>query len=134
MRSKSKSKSNDDENVVRVVKQKRLNNLQIINALSIEKYNLYWVKMRGYTSWPAIVEEVFGNRFNIHFFGDYTKASVYRNSILHSFSDGFNIYKDANKVNMNLNKAVTEASLHFSRINNTKQKSCCICDFLINKI
>lgn len=69
-------------------KQKKVCNGQLVShsSLDIGRYELHWVKLRGFSMWPAIVEEVVGvNRFIVHFFGDYTRSTVFRSCILSIF-------------------------------------------------
>lgn len=84
--------------------------------------------------WPAIVEEVIGfNRFVVHFFGDYSKSTVYRSSLLHNFVDGFVVYNSNEKMSKNskLCKSVKEAAMHFKGLERSSPLlSCVICEFL----
>lgn len=120
--------------VLTKTEQKKGGQLVLFNALQIQQYNLYWVKLRGFPMWPAIVEEIIGNnRFCIHFFGDYTTSIVYRNSFLYNFVDGMVAFNGEKKLskNVKLCKSVKEASMHHIRFGTSKQqKSCSICDFL----
>lgn len=61
------------------------------NALmpTIHTNELVWAYIRGYPSWPGVVEEILENgRYKIHFFGDYTHATVTRRCIMNYF-EGF---------------------------------------------
>lgn len=99
----------------------------MVPFLAIEQYHIYWVKLRGYSSWPAIVEGQSGAQmFKVHFFGDYTTSVVTRSSFVSSFRDGFVEYEKSKNSNLKLAKAVKEASLVF--LSNERQTSCRICE------
>lgn len=80
------------------------------NALmpTIHTNELVWAYIRGYPSWPGVVEEILENgRYKIHFFGDYTRATVTRRCIMNYF-EGFQQFS-SNFGNIKLRKAVEEA-------------------------
>lgn len=135
IQSKDEKTNSRRENILK----KGNNNGELVsqNTLQIQQYNLYWVKLRGYCMWPAIVEGVTGaNRFVVHFFGDYTRSTVYRNSLLYNFADGFVMFNNEQNASKNLKlcKSVNEASMFYARFVQSQPKlSCCICDFLKNK-
>lgn len=99
----------------------------VVSFLAIEKYHIYWVKLRGFSSWPAIVEGQDGALlFKVHFFGDYTTSVVSRSSFISGFREGFVAYENSKNANPKLAKAVKEASLVF--LSNKFKSSCYICE------
>lgn len=123
-----KIKSKDEK---RSKKDGKTSQLVLQSTLEIRQFNLYWVKLRGFCMWPATVEEVIGsNRFIVHFFGDYTRSIVYRNSFLYKFNEGFVVFNGDQKMvkNVKLSKSVNEASMCYMRLVHSPPKSCCICD------
>lgn len=80
--------------------------------------------------WPAVVEKKIDiNRFIVHFFGDYSRASVHRNCFKYNFVNGFFVFNQMESKNLKLSKAVSEASmLHTQTLrSNYKRKNCAIC-------
>lgn len=108
--------------------------LELVECMTLEQYQLYWVKIKGFKVWPGVFESKNGtSQFNFHFFGDYSKCSkVNRSNILANFSDGFVKFEKIYKSDAKLTKAVKEASLFAIAQNKSRYalKSCCICDHL----
>lgn len=100
------------------------------NALmpSYHKYELVWGYVKGYPSWPAVIEDVLPNgKYRLHFFGDYTKFDMARKNLTHFF-EGFNLFS-CNFGNLKLRKAVEEAKI-FLLGGHNDMKDCFICSFL----
>lgn len=69
-----------------------------------------WAYVRGFAYWPGIIESVTTKgQYVIHFFGDYTRAEVGKNRVVHFF-EGFEQYSGHNG-NHKLEKAIKEASI-----------------------
>lgn len=110
-----------------------------LNALMapLKQYELVWAYIRGFPSWPAVIEKILPNgKFLVHFFGDYTRAEVARRNILNYF-EGFNQFS-CNFGNIKLQKAVEEAKfLLFERSYPTECFVCkvleCKRQFLLNR-
>lgn len=101
--------------------------------LDIKQFQLYWVKLRGFSEWPAVVESSNEKgEFTVHFFGDYTKSSKLNSSrFLYNFKDGIIAFNEKPNPNNKLVKAVKEALLSYEKIRNKKPPtSCCICNYL----
>lgn len=112
--------------------QKKKKNLTITPQIQIEQYKIYWVKIRGYCMWPSMVERQTDlNRYTVHFFGDYTRSTVNRNSFLYNFVDGFVLYETIKSNNVKLYKAVAETSMYYAQAvrSNCKIDSCAVCTF-----
>lgn len=87
-------------------KEEKKKKKALVPFLAIEQYNLYWVKLRGYPSWPAVVEGRDGSMgYNVHFFSDYTKAKVQRGAFVSGFKDGFIAFSKKPKQDPKLAKA-----------------------------
>lgn len=127
------SKKNNKRKPKKAKKEKQ----QLMPYLAIQQHQIFWVKLRGFRLWAAVIEGANGtNRFSVHFFGDYTTSVVFRSSIVHNFNDGFLIYEnDSKSKNVGLNKAVKEASMMQISQKMTHQlpSSCCICNYLNKK-
>lgn len=99
---------------------------QIIRHFVINRYELYWVKLRGYAAWPGVVESQEGsNLFKIHFFGDNTTSIVTRSCILSTFIVGFVDFQENPKPNHKLLKAVKMASIYYTP--NKIPSKCSVC-------
>lgn len=107
---------------------------QLSPTLLIQQYQLYWVKIRGLSMWPAVVERSNGtDEYFVHYFGDYTTSTeLNRGCFLYNFEEGFVVFQTRPKSGINLIKAVKEASLFHLSHKESRQplKSCCICDYL----
>lgn len=102
------------------------------NALMpiLYKNELVWAYIKGYPSWPGVIEEVTANgKFMIHFFGDYSRAQVTRRYIM-NFFEGFNQFS-SNFGNVKLRKAVEEAK--FFLFDNGEVNECYVCKMLAFK-
>lgn len=98
---------------------------------SCRSFELIWANLKGYPLWPAIIEEECPNgKYAIHFFGDYTRATVTKSKIVHFF-EGFSLYSKLNSSNTLLHKAVRE--MHLFIFEKDNMQSCCICDVLLMK-
>lgn len=94
---------------------------------SLIPYEMVWVHIRGYPIWPAIIEqETKQGKYDIHFFGDYTTATVTKHRIFH-YLDG---YKDYIKMKPSelLTKAVDESKIFI--FEETKPTACYICEMI----
>lgn len=99
------------------------------NALmpTLHEYELVWAYIKGYPSWPGVIEEFMPNgKYRIHFFGDYTRAEVPRRCIINYF-EGFNQFA-CNFGNIKLRKAVEEAN--FFLFGNDDASECYVCKVL----
>lgn len=99
------------------------------NALMppLKQYELVWAYIRGFPSWPAVIEKILPNgKFTVHFFGDYTRAEVARRNILNYF-EGFNQFS-CNFGNIKLQKAVEEAK--FLLFEKPYPNECFVCKVL----
>lgn len=101
----------------------------IKNALmpTLYKYQLVWAYIKGYPTWPGVIEDFMPNgKYLIHFFGDYTRAEVTRRFIVNYF-DGFNNF-ECNFGNNKLKKAVEEAK--YFLFGNDDINECYVCKIL----
>lgn len=88
---------------------------------------LVWAYMKGYPSWPGVVESILPNgKFLIHFFGDYILGQVTRKNITNYF-EGFNQFA-CNFGNIKLQKAVEEAK--YFLLGNLSFEKCSVCEIL----
>lgn len=98
---------------------------------ALDKYELVWARVRGFPFWPGIIEEeTKRGKYNIHFFGDYSKSEVTKSRILHFF-EGFRSYSEHERPTKQLHRAVEEAKYLLFMEN--RSNSCFICDMLANK-
>lgn len=75
---------------------------------ALHKYELVWTYIKGYSSWPGVIEDISSNgKFIIHFFSGYTRAEVTRKYVTNYF-EGFEQFA-CNFGNMKLRKAIEEA-------------------------
>lgn len=103
------------------------------NALmpGLHKYELVWAYVRGYPSWPGVVEEILSNgKYRIHFFGDYTRADVTGRCITNYF-EGFHQFS-SHFGNLKLRKAVEEAKFFLLGVNDVIDE-CFVCKILNHK-
>lgn len=107
---------------------------QLSSTLLVQQYQLYWVKIKGFSMWPAVVERSNGtDEYFVHYFGDYTTSTkLNRSCFLYNFEEGFVVFQTRPKSGINLIKAVKEASLFHLSHKESRQPliSCCICDYL----
>lgn len=98
---------------------------------SFHPFELVWAYIRGFPTWPGVIEEISvkGN-FIVHFFGDYSTAEVPRKNIIHYF-EGFSQFAE-NYGNIKLRKAVEEAKI-FLMETNDKNNECFVCKVLNTK-
>lgn len=99
------------------------------NALmpKLHKHELVWAYMKGYPSWPGVIEDITSKgKYLIHFFGDYSKAEVTRRFIINYF-EGFNQFS-CNFGNIKLKKAVEEAT--YFLLGNPNSNECFVCQML----
>lgn len=95
-----------------IIKKKPMKRHIQLNVLmpSLHKYELVWAYIRGFPSWPGVIEDILPNgKFRIHFFGDYSRSDVNRKFITHFF-EGFNQFSH-NFGNLKLKKAVEESRI-----------------------
>lgn len=84
-----------------------------------------WAHVRGFPYWPGVIEEVDSKgKYNIHFFGDYTRAKLGRNSII-QFYEGFEQHSYDKNGNAKLQKAINEARVLL--LTNEKIDECLVC-------
>lgn len=103
-----------------------------VNTLmpAFHKYELVWAYIRGFATWPGVIEEILSNgKYRIHFFGDYTRSDVTRKNITHFF-EGFNQFAQ-NFGNVKLMKAVEEAKIFL--FDSNKPNVCYVCYMLALK-
>lgn len=97
---------------------------------ALVKYELVWAHIRGYANWPGIIEkETPKGKYQIHFFGDYSRADVSRAKIMH-LMEGFAKFSTMAKPTALLLKPIKEAQYSVFDQNRT---SCPICDMLLEK-
>lgn len=89
-----------------------------------------WAYVRGYAYWPGVIESVNSKgKHVIHFFGDYSRAEVGRNRIVHFF-EGFEQYSGHNG-NHKLEKAIKEARIFL--VSERTFNDCKVCALLTMK-
>lgn len=95
------------------------------NALMpmIHKNELVWAYIKGFPAWPGVVEEVLAGRYSIHFFGDYTRATVTRRNIM-NYYEGFEKFS-SNFGNIKLHRAIEEAK--YFLLGNDAADECWVC-------
>lgn len=72
--------------------------------------DLVWEYVRGYPSWPGVIEKITPKgKYVIHFLGDYSRSEIGRNAIT-NFFEGFNTYM-TDFGNVKLKKAVNDARI-----------------------
>lgn len=77
---------------------------------SFHIHELVWGYVRGYPSWPGVIECLTPKgKYLVHFFGDYTRAELGRSCIT-NFFEGFNQYT-SNFGNARLQRAINEARI-----------------------
>lgn len=111
---------------IRPIKKRTKNKL---NALmpSLHQNQLLWSYVRGFPYWPGVLERILPNgKFQVHFFGDYTRADVTRRCIL-DYYEGFGQFS-CNFGNIKLQKAVEEAKYFLFGNNDTIE--CYVCKIL----
>ena len=94
---------------VKQVKISKRNKLALITPPDLSENAICWVKIRGFKDWPTVIERCVNGSYEVHFFGDYTRATVGRAKIT-NFYEGFSLFRhtfDEPK----LNKAIKEASI-----------------------
>lgn len=109
----------------------------LVTNTPLELFGIYWIKLKGYSIWPAVYEGMNGHKkYVFHFFGDGKFTQVTRNSIHDSFATGFVKYEKIYNANQKLNKAVKEATVcslkQQSKTNKKKETTCFICDLSKN--
>lgn len=109
------------------VNRKKVKSLSLVTPPDLSQYAVCWVKVKGYTDWPGVIERITNDgKYEIHFFGDYTTSIVTKSKIT-NFFEGFSLFSstfDAPK----LNKAITEAGICMMK--NPKPETCYICEIL----
>lgn len=101
----------------------------VAKFLNIERYVFYWVKLRGYATWPAVVEQQEGaSLYRVHFFGDRRIGFVSRSCFVSAFREGFIAFEKGPKSNVKLVKAVKEASLMYLNQSKHLRSKCCVCE------
>lgn len=119
-----------DSQVKPVTKTKviRRNKLALMTPPDLSEYAICWVKIRGFKDWPAVIERCVNGSYEVHFFGDYTRAKVGRNKIT-NFYEGFSLFHatfDAPK----LSKAIKEASICLMSSQQQNPPFCFVCSIL----
>lgn len=102
---------------------------KIMNALmpSISKFELVWGYVKGFPSWPAVVEGIQPDgKYLLHFFGDYSRYALPRKHLTNYF-EGFDLFS-CNFGNMKLRKAVEEAKNFL--LGNERTNDCFECKIL----
>lgn len=98
---------------------------------SLHEHELVWGYVRGFPSWPGVIEKILSNgKYKLHFFGDYTRADINRKSITHFF-EGFNEFS-SNYNNIKLQKAIEEAKIFLFDLGKNPQE-CYVCQVLAFK-
>lgn len=124
----TEEKSKKTESKSKKQKHKKKEN-QLERFLQIEINQIYYVKLRGYAAWPCVAEEpIAPNLFRVHFFGDYTRAVVFKTKFVSNFIDGFKTHENVRKPPKTLQKAVAEAAMLYS--SSKKAVMCPLCNFL----
>lgn len=99
------------------------------NALmpTLHKHELVWAYIKGFPSWPGVIEEFMPNgKVLVHFFGDYSRGEITRRNLMNYF-EGFNRFS-CNFGNVKLKKAVEEAK--FFLFGNENMDECYVCKVL----
>lgn len=111
----------------RVVKMPKIASNTLMPIL--HQHELVWAYIKGYPSWPGVIEEFLANgKILIHFFGDYSRGEVTRRCIMNYF-EGFNRFS-CNFGNIKLRKAVEEAKYFlFGHQNPNECYVCKVLDF-----
>lgn len=77
---------------------------------TLEIYEIVWCRIRGYPTWPGVIEEhTSDGKYLIHFFGDFTRAKVTKSKIYY-YLDGYVNYTKI-KPSAMLVKTVTESQM-----------------------
>lgn len=101
--------------------------LSLVRQPQFKINEFVWAHVRGFAYWPGVIEEIEPkDKFTIHFFGDYTRATVGRNAISH-FLEGFEQY--SNNKNRKLQKAVKEARILL--LDKETIDECLVCKLLV---
>lgn len=106
----------------------RKNKLALTTPPDLSEHAICWVKIRGYKDWPAVIERCVNDIYEVHFFGDYTKAKVGRTKIT-NFYEGFSLFHktfDTPK----LAKAIKEASICLMNATPQNPSFCYVCSIL----
>lgn len=94
---------------------------------TLEIYEIVWCRIRGYPTWPGVIEEhTSDGKYLNHFFGDFTRAKVTKSKIYH-YLDGYVNYTKI-KPSAMLVKSVTESQMFLFEEN--KPTKCYICEMM----
>lgn len=101
----------------------------VVTPPDLNQFSIVWVKIRGYKYWPGVIEKEIKGSYKIHFFGDYTNATVKKNRLT-DFYEGFGLFKYTFD-DVKLKKAIQEACI--CMMNQTKQPDSCLVCQIVNK-
>lgn len=83
--------------------------LAVIAPPDVSPYSICWIKIRGYNDWPGVIEREINGKYEIHFFGDYSRAIVGKAKIT-NFFEGFSLFHNTFDAPL-LKKAIKEACI-----------------------
>lgn len=116
--------SSANQNTQKRTRRKTRTIQSLVRQPQFYKFELVWAYVKGYPYWPGVIEEETARgQFVVHFFGDYTRSNVSRNSVRHFF-EGFEEYS-SHDTNKKLPKAIQEARIML--LGNDDVDECLVC-------
>lgn len=107
---------------------KKVSQLSLITPPDLSTFAICWVKLRGFNEWPGVIESCVNGKYNIHFFGDYTRSTVNKKAIT-NFYEGFSLFSHTFE-KLKLSKAIKEACICLMRQPNPTV--CLVCEIGLN--